>query len=99
MSKATAAAASVGGLLLAIVGGVGFLALIVATLLNTYSGGLLVWVGLPVLFVAGVSATVYGLARLLGEVSDLADGSLESVSDLKRADGVKQLRKLYNRID
>lgn len=99
MSKAKAAASIVAGLLLALVGGVGFAGLVLATLLDAYSGGLAVWLGLPLLFVAGATLAVYGVAILLREFSDLADSSLDGLSDLKSGGDLTELRRLYKRID
>lgn len=97
MSKAKAAASIVGGLLLALVGIVGLLALIVATLAEVYTGTIALWLGLPLIFVVGAVLTVYGIAVLLREVSDMA-GDLGGLSDLKSASDVKELRRLYKRI-
>lgn len=98
MSKAKAAASIVGGLLLTITALVGILALIVTTLANVYTGSLALWLGLPLIFVVGATLTVYGLALLFREVSDAA-GDVSGLSDLKGPDDVKDLRKLYRRID
>lgn len=97
MSKAKAAASIVGGVLLALVGVVGFLALIVTTLADVYSASLALWLGLPLIFVVGAALAVYGIAVLLREVSDVAS-DLGGLSDLKSASDVKKLRRLYKRI-
>lgn len=98
MSKIRAAASIVGGLLLALVGVVGLVALIVATLLTAYSGGLVAWLGLPLLFVVGTGLVFYGVAALLKEFSDLASDSLDGLSDVRSTEDVKELRRLYQRI-
>lgn len=98
MSKATAAASIVGGLLLAVVGIVGILVLIVTTLADVYTGGLALWLGLPLLFVVGGTLTVYGIALMLREVTDMAS-DVSGLSDVKNAGDVKELRRLYDKID
>lgn len=98
MSKATAAASIVGGLLLAAVGIVGILALIVTTLADVYTGGLALWLGLPLIFVVGAVVAVYGIALLLREVTDVAS-DVSGLSDVKNAGDVTELRRLYDKID
>lgn len=98
MSKATAAASIVGGLLLAVVGIVGVLVLIVTTLADVYTSGLALWLGLPLLFVAGGTLTVYGVALLLREVTDVAS-DVSGLSDVESSGDVTELRRLYDKID
>jgi len=92
MSKATAAASIVGGLLLALVSVVGFAALIVLTLADLYTAGMVLWVGLPLIFVVGATLLVYGIAVGIREVSDVA-GELSGLSDVSGTSDVKQLYK------